>query len=265
LNTRYLAAQRHLGTAEVSDIATNIASQLTAAGDMLQYHMEEEREPSRPSLFDYMPDAVQNFIDRHWTFPHNREQESALSERSLKAMAATLKQASDQLCESINSRLDIRARYRLALFLLISTLVAVGIIVAVGFSVLAFIEAQHLSSSASSAILDTLRDILVCLGGGAAGAATSVVLRLRQIDRLDPDTTGAGTAVFRVALGVLFALALILLLKSGIVDVLKNPEEGVENTPTDVGFFWAGAGLLAGFNERWVGTLMDRGDKGSSQ
>jgi hypothetical protein len=108
---------------------------------------------------------------------------------------------------------------------------------------------------------------LVCVGAGAAGAATSVLTRLRHIDRVDYRHSNTAAAFFRVALGCLFALAVLCLVKSHFLTLLNDPSVDAFDdksnpggyTDIEIGFFWAALGFFAGFNERWVGSLLDAG------
>jgi hypothetical protein len=183
---------------------------------------------------------------------------------SARANAATvLQQAARNLSQFAQDRSDLTARRTLAIGLLSSCLLAVLAIGGVG-AIFVSIDYQGIMVLGSSGEI-ALRDTVVCLSAGAAGAATSVLLRLRQVERLSPDTTSFGTAVFRVAVGVLFALALLLLVKSQIVNVLKDPATSPEQyDEISAGFFWGAAGLLAGFNERWVGGMLERDSKDST-
>lgn len=118
-----------------------------------------------------------------------------------------------------------------------------------------------------------LRDTLVVIGGGAAGAAVSVLLRLHRVPDLKVETVGSGTAMFRIFLGWFFAVALLALIKGGIAAnlvadpslVLLDGDRGNDTPAVIVGswFFWAAMGFLAGFNERWATTIIAR-DPGSA-
>ena len=98
-----------------------------------------------------------------------------------------------------------------------------------------------------------LRDVLVCLGGGAAGAAVSVLLRLRRED-LKYETVNNGAAVYRIMLGWFFAAAVLFLLKGGLVTIFNTPDEYSVSS----WFYWGAVGFLAGFNERWATGLISR-------
>lgn len=107
-----------------------------------------------------------------------------------------------------------------------------------------------------------LRDVLVCVGGGAAGAVVSVLVRIGHAARLPIGVSHWRLLAFsRVALGWLFAAALLFALKSSVVDVLALPELEADGRPKDTvtsWFFWGILGFLAGFNERWVKNLLSR-------
>lgn len=112
-----------------------------------------------------------------------------------------------------------------------------------------------------------LRDTLVAIAGGAAGAAVSVLLRLKGIPDLKVETVRASTAIVRILLGWFFALAFLALVKSGIAaDLFRDPSAALLNDPSSYTpaavvsswFFWAAVGFLAGFNERWATTIIAR-------
>jgi hypothetical protein len=125
-----------------------------------------------------------------------------------------------------------------------------------------------------------IRDLLLCLLGGAMGALLSVLVRLR-VETIEPDVLRRD-AFLRVALGWFFALGIFFLVKGEIVSFIPDPTrdllatfEGADraatNAETEVQlsrpsdtviaqsmFFWAAIGVLAGFNERWVKGLLNR-------
>jgi hypothetical protein len=119
--------------------------------------------------------------------------------------------------------------------------------------------------------LDALRDLLVVIGGGAAGACLSVLLRLNHIENISVDAVHRSAALYRIALGWLFAGTLLALVKGGILaGVLKDPSDIVATSDLSgeaatqavivtSWFYWAGLGVLAGFNERWARSLITRG------
>jgi hypothetical protein len=119
-----------------------------------------------------------------------------------------------------------------------------------------------------TASMVALRDVLVAVGGGAAGAAVSVLLRLNQQTDLKFESIAEGAARYRIILGWFFAVALLILVKGGIAANLINDPSTVLDEPGVPGsawvsswFFWAGVGLLAGFNERWVTNIIARNPK----
>jgi hypothetical protein len=121
------------------------------------------------------------------------------------------------------------------------------------------------SVSIPTASMVALRDVLVAVGGGAAGAAVSVLLRLSQQADLEFESIAEGAARYRIILGWFFAVALLILVKGGIAANLINDPSAVLDEPGAPGsawvsswFFWAGIGLLAGFNERWVTNIITR-------
>ncbi len=111
----------------------------------------------------------------------------------------------------------------------------------------------------------SLRDSLVCIGGGAAGAVVSVLLRLSHVEHLDYRTIDRGAAIYRVAIGWFFAAALLFLIKGGIVTIFTDPSAKlIDGSDTSLReqitswFWWGGLGFLAGFNERWARNLLSR-------
>jgi hypothetical protein len=100
-----------------------------------------------------------------------------------------------------------------------------------------------------------LRDVLVCLSGGAAGAVISTIIRVSNAEKLDYKVVTRRTAAFRIVLGWLFAAAVMFLIKGNVVSVFKVPadDSGVESF-----FYWGGIGFLAGFNEVWARNLVTR-------
>lgn len=101
---------------------------------------------------------------------------------------------------------------------------------------------------------DALRDVLVAVGAGAAGACVSVLLRMHKMGNLAIEVADGGAARYRIFLGWFFAAAVVFLLKSGLLSaVFTIPEGRVESW-----FFWGSVGFLAGFNERWATNLISR-------
>lgn len=109
--------------------------------------------------------------------------------------------------------------------------------------------------------IDAIRDMLVAVAGGAAGACVSVLLRLHRVQNLTIEAAFGGAAQYRIYLGWFFAAAVVFLLKSGMLSaviVIPDPT----SSPADrvaSWFFWGAVGFLAGFNERWATNLISRG------
>lgn len=110
---------------------------------------------------------------------------------------------------------------------------------------------------------------MTCVGGGAIGAAISVMLRISHRQHLDYEAILAGAARWRILLGWAFALAVLACVKGGIIAVFVDPTAAVLATiaagqqPTEAAqvtswFFWGSIGILAGFNERWATSLLSR-------
>lgn len=109
--------------------------------------------------------------------------------------------------------------------------------------------------------IDALRDMLVAVGGGAAGACVSVLLRLHRVQTLTIEAAFGGAAQYRIYLGWFFAAAVVFLLKSGMLSaviVIPDPAAGPSERVASW-FFWGAVGFLAGFNERWATNLISRG------
>ncbi|WP_109211687.1 MULTISPECIES: hypothetical protein [Microbacterium] len=101
---------------------------------------------------------------------------------------------------------------------------------------------------------DALRDVLVAIGAGAAGACVSVLLRMHRMQHLTIEVADSGIATYRIFLGWFFAAAIVFLLKSGLLsEAFVIPEGRIESW-----FFWGAVGFLAGFNERWATNLISR-------
>lgn len=104
-----------------------------------------------------------------------------------------------------------------------------------------------------------LYDSIVAIGGGATGAALSVLLRKTDsIGEID-DLSLARAAVIRVTLGCIFAAALIFLVRGDIFTAISVP--AADGSGIRPWFFWGGMGFLAGFNERWVRHVITRGSE----
>ncbi|MEU9957592.1 hypothetical protein [Streptomyces sp. NPDC050982] len=130
----------------------------------------------------------------------------------------------------------------------------------------------------------SLLGALVCGGAGAFGAVLSVLTRLRnsgdQLMRRPANGSKEAVppgqqaramrrgGVHRVFLGWLLAIAVYLLLGSGLVTVIEIPasitdvcaaEGRADSAGTAFWGFWGAIGFLAGFNERWAYGLAGRG------
>lgn len=108
--------------------------------------------------------------------------------------------------------------------------------------------------------LDAVRDVLVAVGGGAAGACVSVLLRMHKVGVLTIEAVSGGAALYRIVLGWFFAAALVFLLKSGLLSqIVVIPDPNLDaNARVTSWFFWGAVGFLAGFNERWATNLITR-------
>ncbi|WP_330300109.1 hypothetical protein [Streptomyces sp. NBC_00503] len=124
---------------------------------------------------------------------------------------------------------------------------------------------------------------LVCFAGGAMGAVFSVIIRLRDPQKLIRTRAGHGNLVsdpvqlaqilrqegwYRVVVGWFLATSLFLLVSGGILTVLTPPASPADlcgpGPLTAAGhealvkawFFWGALGFLAGLNERWAHGLL---------
>ena len=96
--------------------------------------------------------------------------------------------------------------------------------------------------------------IFVTVALGAGGAILSVMTRMARTDGFSLDFEVGRKSVrflggLRPWIGALFALALYLALKSGVLDLL----EGLDRTI----YFYGTIAFLAGFSERWAKVLLD--------
>ena len=96
--------------------------------------------------------------------------------------------------------------------------------------------------------------IFVTVAMGAAGAMLSVMTRMARTDGFNLDFEVGRKSVrflggLRPWIGAMFALALYLALKSGVLELLQ----GIDRTI----YFYATIAFLAGFSERWAKVLLD--------
>ena len=94
----------------------------------------------------------------------------------------------------------------------------------------------------------------VTLAMGATGAMLSVMTRMAKANGFNIDyEVGRKPARFLGALrpwiGAMFALALYIAIRGGVIAVLPEAEQTV--------FFFAAIAFLAGFSERWAKVLID--------
>ena len=175
----------------------------------------------------------------------------------------------------VTSRAESRSRRSYARGLVGGVVVGLALIVAVGLLAVAVVGIAGVLSAGSwghfdGAGLRALRDILACTAGGVTGAALSVMLRLNHIERLDYHTVDWRTAVYRLVIGWLFATALLLLIKSGVLTAFTDPSARPADSASSLAggaslFWWGAVGLLAGFNERWARNLLTRGPTDSQR
>jgi hypothetical protein len=198
-------------------------------------------------------------------------------EQSLAADAAyltALAQRAEITATFVERRASESAARRYARGLLTGVLSSIVLLALVGVVAAAVIRAFTGLSTGTGRSLDNaeywaLRDALVCIGGGAAGAVVSALLRLRGVTHLNYETMTMRAAFFRIVLGWFFAAALLFLIKGGLVDIFKDPTSELvaqgsgDAAPAGVNtttswFFWGAVGFLAGFNERWIPDLVTR-------
>jgi hypothetical protein len=90
--------------------------------------------------------------------------------------------------------------------------------------------------------------LFLCFGAGATGSLVSVMTRMRSRAFSLPFEVGRPLVrrlgLFRPAIGAIFGLALYVLLQSGLLLVQLQPANHV--------YYFAIAGFLAGFSERWT-------------
>jgi hypothetical protein len=191
---------------------------------------------------------------------------------------ALLRKKTAEATEIVEERAERTARRHYAQGLYLGTAISVGVLALVGLAAVVVDNMfVSLAGGKGLGVSDylSLRDSLVCLGGGAAGAALSVLLRLQNIEHLDYRTVTRLTAAYRIVLGWFFAGALLFLVKGGIITLFTDPTSALLATPLPQGqsasvltveswFFWGGLGFLAGFNERWVRSLVSRDESETS-
>lgn len=205
-----------------------------------------------------------------------------LADTAMRAKAeAALKNRVNFVCDFVDRREGeiARRRYAIGLGLGVALTAVVLFVVGVGSPLVIRYWLQMTNDSPGTVTVDhsnwlALRDTLVAIGGGAAGAAVSVLLRLNRVPDLKIETVRISTAMVRILLGWFFALALLALVKGGITaelfhdpsTALLNADPKVDNSAAVVGswFFWGAIGFLAGFNERWATTIIARDPAGQS-
>ena len=160
-------------------------------------------------------------------------------------------------------QVSARARYTRGLFVGVwLSMLVLGLIGAVAVGVIHV----FLHRSPTEPELFGIRDVLVAVGGGGAGAVVSVLIRLSGATYIDYEAVNAGAARNRIMLGWFFAAAVLFLVKGGIVTVVTDPTAAVISggsaaSPLEIinsWFFWGAIGFLAGFNERWARSLITR-------
>lgn len=190
------------------------------------------------------------------------------------AYLTALAQRAEITAAFVERRASESAARRYARGLLTGVLSSIVLLVLVGVVAAAVIRTFTGLSAGAGRGLDNaeywaLRDALVCIGGGAAGAVVSALLRLRGVTELNYETMTMRAAVFRIVLGWFFAAALLFLIKGGLVDIFKDPTSELvgqgsgdaataDVNTTTLWFFWGAVGFLAGFNERWIPDLVTR-------
>jgi hypothetical protein len=108
---------------------------------------------------------------------------------------------------------------------------------------------------------------LATVAAGGMGAAVSVLLRMAKGSFAQDYELGRKTnrrlAMARPFVGAAFAVMILLLLKSGLVDI------GGLSTREQTIYFYAAVGFLAGFSERWarviIGGVFGGGEEGESK
>ncbi len=178
------------------------------------------------------------------------------------AVQAMLTTRAEHLTAEFDERLDRAARRRYALGLMLSVAASMALLLVI-YLVSQWVIEGFGGEDEWNRERPLLATVLVCVGGGAAGAMVSVLVRLSSRDAPLPNI-GAAAGVYRVALGWFFAAATIFLVKGGIIGVFKEPDVTAANGYVTNWFFWGGVGFIAGFNERWARNLFTREpDKGT--
>jgi hypothetical protein len=162
-------------------------------------------------------------------------------------------------------QVSARAKYTRGLFL--GVWLSILVLAAIGFLAIGAIRV-FFDRAPTTWELFAVRDVLVAVGGGGAGAVVSVLIRLSSATFIDYEAVTAGAARNRIMLGWFFAAAVVFLVKGGIVTVVTDPsaaviESGGAAAPLAIinsWFFWGAIGFLAGFNERWARSLITRSD-----
>lgn len=179
------------------------------------------------------------------------------------AVQAMLANRAVRLTAEFDERLDRAARKNYAWGLIVSAAASLALLVVIYLAAQWVIEGFG-GEAEWNRDRPLLASVLVCIGGGAAGAMVSVLVRLSNRDAPLPNI-GAVAGVYRVALGWFFAAATIFLVKGGIIGVFKEPDVNAANGYVTNWFFWGGVGFIAGFNERWARNLFTREpDKGAT-
>lgn len=185
---------------------------------------------------------------------------------------AALADTASRVTKTLQFRESERARVRYALGLLVGVAMAVGVLVLVMFAGWQIPNLWRKGTGASEGNVSgeavALRDALVAIGAGAVGACLSVLVRLHRMKTVTVQSAWQA-AIVRIALGMLFGVGLLCLIKGGIlVGLFEDPtaqlyDGSVEGAPAEAlhvssWFFWAAIGFLAGFNERWATSLFSR-------
>lgn len=180
---------------------------------------------------------------------------SAAVESDPNRVAAVLSGAATSVRSFLEERAEQTARRVYATSLYWGVAISAGILVGVTLVLLALTKWFLGADAIPDSTMSVLRNVVVCLGGGAAGAVVSTILRVSNVDKIDYRVVTLRTAAFRIVLGWLFAAAVLFLIKGTIVTVFNVP---TDEASAESLFFWAGIGFLAGFNEMWAKNLVTR-------